>query len=191
VALKRSQIGTPRRTRAAWWGLAALLLVAAGAAGSARVKSRHNQWIANARAVAEAGAAETDRIAPALLFAQAHELAAGGQMEQALVRYRLLYGDRQFGTLARYNSGNLLLRQALDLRTSEHPGQALPLLELAKQSYRQVLRADPQHWDARYNFERAQRAQPDPDEMDAPIGEPRNQTERSPTTTRGVGGGMP
>jgi mxaK protein len=184
-------IGTPRRTRAAWKALVVVGLVAAAAAVSWSLKARDNAVIAAAQALAQAGDAEFEQVTPALLFAQAHELAAADKMEPALARYRALYGHPSLGIPARFNSANLLLRQALALRDSDAAGQALPLIELAKQGYREVLRADPGQWDARYNYERAQRAQPDPDEMDAPIGEPRAQSERSPTTTRGVGGGLP
>lgn len=195
-------VGSPRRTRAAWWCLVAVALVAAAAAASWALKARDNALIGRAEAPAEAQAevpaemqGEIENTTPALLFARAHALAAADQLEPALVRYRALYGHPSLGGAARYNSANLLLRQALALRDAsanpETAGQALPLIELAKQGYREVLRADPGQWDARYNFERAQRAQPDPDDIDAPIGEPRSQAERSPTTTRGVGGGLP
>ena len=207
MAMNPERWSTPRRTRAAWWALGLVAVVAAAAAGSWAVKARDNRVIEAAQAMAHADDSELHSVTPALLFAQAHELAVAENLELALVRYRALYSHPRFGPLARYNSGNLLMRQALALRdagadtatdsrtdssaATESAGQALPLIELAKQSYREVLRADPGQWDARYNYERAQRAQPDPDEMDAPIGEPRAQAERSPTTTRGVGGGLP
>jgi mxaK protein len=191
MALNLEQLGSPRRTRAAWRALALIAVVAAAACVSWALKACDNAVIGAAQALAQAGDAEFESLTPALVFAQAHEFAAAEKMEPALVRYRALYGHPSLGPLARYNSANLLLRQALALRDADTPGQALPLIELAKQSYREVLRADPGQWDARYNYERAQRAQPDPDEMDAPIGEPRAQAERSPTTTRGVGGGLP
>ena len=209
-----SGVGSPRRTRAAWRSLAIVALVAAVAAASWALKARDNAVIANGQALAEAeegvgarvqggGDGNIENTTPELLFARAHELAAAERLEPALVRYRALYGHPSLGSAARYNSANLLLRQALALRDgvavgdagtaagAGAAGQALPLIELAKQGYREVLRADPGHWDARYNFERAQRAQPDPDDIDAPIGEPRSQAERSPSTTRGVGGGLP
>ncbi len=185
------RLATPRRTRVAWRACALVALVAAGAALSWWFKARDNAVIGSGQALEQAGDSEIERTQPELLFAQAHQLAGGDQLEPALVRYRALYGHPRLGIAARYNSANLLLRQALVLRDGDNPGQALPLIELAKQGYREVLRADPQHWDARYNYERAQRAQPDPDDIDAPIGEPRAQSERSPTTTRGVGGGLP
>ena len=191
MALNLANLTSPRRTRAAWWALAGVAVVAAGACASWALKARDNAVIASAQAFAQAGDSEFENATPALLFAQAHELAGAEKVEPALARYRALYGHPTYGALARYNSANLLLRQALVLRGSDTPGQALPLIELAKQGYREVLRSDPEQWDARYNYERAQRAQPDPDEMDAPIGEPAARPERSPTTTRGVGGGLP
>ncbi len=191
MAMSLDSIGSPRRTRAAWWGLAVVVVVAAAGGVSWAVKARDNAVIAAAQASAQAGDAEFENATPALLFAQAHELAAADKLEPALARYRALYSHPALAGAARYNSANLLLRQALVLRDSDAAGQALPLIELAKQGYREVLRADPGQWDARYNFERAQRAQPDPDDIDPPIGEPRAQAERSPTTTRGVGGGLP
>jgi mxaK protein len=189
-------IGSPRRTRAAWWCLGGVAVVAMAAGLSWGFKARDNAVIAAGQALVQAQAqggndAEFENATPALLFAQAHELAAADKMEPALARYRALYRHPALSGAARYNSANLLMRQALSLRDSDAQGQALPLIELAKQGYREVLRADPGHWDARYNYERAQRAQPDPDDIDAPIGEPRAQAERSPTTTRGVGGGLP
>ncbi len=192
-----ARMGSPRRTRAAWWGLVGVAVVAAAAGVSWALKARDNAVITSAQAMAQAAVsgdpAEFENTTPALLFAQAHELAAADRLELALARYRALYRDPGLAGAARYNSANLLLRQALVLRDADATtaGQALPLIELAKQAYREVLRADPGQWDARYNYERAQRAQPDPDEIDAPIGEPRSQAERSPTTTRGVGGGLP
>jgi mxaK protein len=182
---------TPARTRGAWRALLIVGVIALATAGSWFLKARDNALIVNAQALAQGAGTEPERTAPNLLFAQAHELATQEQAEAALVRYRLLYPDPSLGAAARYNSANLMLRQGLALRGGDNAAQALPLIELAKQSYRQVLRAEPEHWDARYNYERAQRAQPDPDQIDAPIGEPRAQAERSPTTTRGVGGGMP
>jgi len=39
--------------------------------------------------------------------------------------------------------------------SSSGPVRSLPLLEQAKQRYRQLLRVSPGDWDARYNLERA------------------------------------
>lgn len=125
-------------------------------------------------------------------FARAHATAASGAHDLALQRYRPLQGDSALGQAARYNSANLLLRQALVVRAGAQPGQAIALIELAKEMYRDVLRDEPQHWAARYNLERAQRLLPDPDEaLDAAPPETKRDAERAATTMRGYSPGLP
>lgn len=126
----------------------------------------------------------------ALRFARAHALAASGAGDQALDRYRSLQEHRELGTASRYNSANLLMRQAIEVRRTQQPGQAIPLIELAKESYRDVLRQDPAHWAARYNLERAQRLLPDPEDEEPPATPPRD-AERAPTTMRAYAPGLP
>ena len=99
--------------------------------------------------------------------------------------------DPRVGAAARFNAANLLLRQASALRAGTQPGQAVALIELAKEGLREVLRRDPQHWDARYNLERAQRLLPDPDEADNEPPEAARDRERAATTMRGVAPGLP
>ena len=82
------------------------------------------------------------------------------------------------------------LRQAVALRAAEQPGQALALIELAKEHYRDVLRHDSGHWDARYNLERAQRLVPDPEESEVSAASERR-AERAATTMRGFSPGLP
>ena len=102
-----------------------------------------------------------------------------------------MQSDPRVGAAARYNSANLLVRQAVEVRASTQPGQAIALLELAKEYYRDVLREDPAQWDARYNLERAQRLLPDPDDDEpAAAGQERNR-ERAVTTMRGYAPGLP
>ena len=132
-----------------------------------------------------------DDDAPALRFARAATLAERGETDAALNLYRSLHTDASLGQAARYNGANLLMRQASALRESNAAGQAVTLIELAKQGYRDLLRADPNHWDARYNLERAQRLLPEPEDIDPAIAEPRNDAERAATTMRGVSPGLP
>jgi mxaK protein len=128
---------------------------------------------------------------PQLRFVKAQELAAADDLEGALALYRTLFSDPLLGVGARYNQANLLMRQGLRNREGAEVGQAIALVELAKQGYRAVLRIEPLHWDARYNLERALRLQPDPDEDAAAIGGPRNDAERAPITLRGIPQGLP
>jgi mxaK protein len=107
-------------------------------------------------AIAGTPGAATSSSRPEARFAQAMRLAKEGEYENALKAYRAL--GREDGTAlsasALYNAGNLQLREAL----KEGPDavlRALPLIELAKQSYRAVLRREPESWDARYNLDRA------------------------------------
>jgi mxaK protein len=177
---------TRRRTRAV---LVLLALVAVATAFDAIRTWRQQRW----NEAIEASMPTSDAGAPPIewQFAQAHAQAASGATDEALNRYRALQGDTPLGQAARYNSANLLMRQALEVRAGDQPGQAIPLIELAKEVYREVLRNDPGHWDARYNLERAQRLLPDPDEAeDAPAAAKRD-AERAVTTMRGYSPGLP
>jgi mxaK protein len=126
-----------------------------------------------------------------LRFAQAYARAASGAHEAALNRYGALHADDAIGRAARYNSANLLLRQAIELRAGPEPGQALALIELAKENYRQILRAAPDAWDARYNLERAQRLVPEPEPADEAAPDLQRNAERAATTMRAYSPGLP
>jgi len=183
-------LATRRRTR---WVIALLALTALAALFDAATLWRADQTnalIASGRTIAEAPGQP-----PELRFAQAHVLAqagaASGAREAALNRYRALQGDARLGAAARYNSANLLVRQAIEVRASTQPGQAIALLELAKEYYRDVLRDDPAQWDARYNLERAQRLLPDPEDVDNEPAQAAQNRERAATTMRGYAPGLP
>ena len=126
-----------------------------------------------------------------LRFAQAHARAASGANEAALNRYGALHGDDAIGRAARYNSANLLLRQAIELRATSEPGQALALIELAKENYRQILRTSSSQWDARYNLERAQRLVPEPEQTEEEAPNLQRNAERAATTMRAYSPGLP
>ena len=75
---------------------------------------------------------------------------AGAQKE---LQRALQHSEGALQNQARYNLGNLALRQALAMGSAN---EKLPgLLELAKQQYRDALLRAPQHLAARYNLERA------------------------------------
>ncbi|HSI60251.1 MAG TPA: MxaK protein [Ideonella sp.] len=186
MGLSLATLGGRRATRGALLLLAVLALAATVDAALLWRKAHWNQLIAAEEPVPEAGGQP-----PELRFAQAAAQAASGALEPALDRYRPLQGDSPLGQAARFNSANLLVRQALEVKASNQPGQAIALLELAKEGYREVLRHDPQHWDARYNLERAQRLLPDPEEIDAPQAETPRDRERAATTMRAYSPGLP
>ncbi len=92
----------------------------------------------------------------------------------ALATYKaIIQGGREdLRRIALYDLGNLHLRQALRVGLDDE-AQSLPLVELAKQSYRDLLRRDPNDWDARYNLERTLRLAPeDDDDTDEDTGPP-------------------
>ncbi len=185
-------LSTPRTRLRLLVALLGLGLAAAALAGWQWWRLERDDALAAAGGVA-ALPIEQVRASPTLRFARARELAAAEDFEGALQLYRTLYADPRLGLAARYNNANLLMREAGRLRNADGAGagQAVALIELAKQGYREVLRADPHHWDARYNYERAQRLQPDPDDETPSIGGPRNDAERASITIRGVPQGLP
>jgi mxaK protein len=83
----------------------------------------------------------------------------------ALAAYKaIIQSNREdLRRIALYDLGNLHLRQAIRDGLADE-AQSLPLTELAKQSYRDLLRRNPYDWDARYNLERALRLAPEEDE---------------------------
>jgi mxaK protein len=179
-------LATRRRTRVVLGALVVLLAVAAVDAARTWRQQRWNEAIETGTPARGAGA-----VPPEMQFAQASAQAASGATEEALNRYRALQGDTALGQAARYNSANLLMRQALEVRAGVQPGQAIPLIELAKEIYREVLRNDPGFWDARYNLERAQRLLPDPEEAEAAPPDGKRDAERAVTTMRGYAPGLP
>lgn len=176
---------TRGRVRAAW-AVAAALSAAAAIDGVRLVHAgRVNAQLA-------AGVAAVPSEAPPVLrFGLAQTQAASGAEDAALRQYGSLQEDPALGSAARYNAANLLMRQAITLRERAQSGQALALVELAKEHYREVLRRDPEHWNARYNLERAQRLVPDPDETEPEAALPQRNAERAATTMRGFSPGMP
>lgn len=107
-------------------------------------------------AIASARVSDFDAAVPEARFARALALARAGQSEAAVKAYKaLIEGDRRdLSQAALYNVGNLYMRDALENGASE-AFRSLPLIELAKQRYRDVLRNEPVDWDARYNLSRA------------------------------------
>ena len=172
------------------WAVAALVILAALALHDLwrlRQTTRLNVLIAaGTPPLADAAAAPRE-----LRFAQAHAHAASGAGEAALNRYGALHGDDAIGRAARFNSANLLLRQAIALRDGPQAGQSMALIELAKENYRQILRTTPDAWDARYNLERAQRLVPEPEQADDEAPDLDRRAERAATTMRAYSAGLP
>lgn len=137
----------------------------------------NQQIAATANAPVAPDAAPAARDAPReVRLARAIRLSGAGAHDAAFKSYSGLIEPGRpdaIGRQALFNLGNMYLRQgtgqalppgdapsasASSLRSA---AEASPLVELAKQRYRDVLRADPGDWDARYNLERALRFAPE------------------------------
>lgn len=70
---------------------------------------------------------------------------------------------------AQFNLANAYLREALKSGT-QASSQSLPMVELAKQRYRDLLAEKPEHWSARYNLARALRMAPEGTDRDGDSG---------------------
>lgn len=105
---------------------------------------------------------QLDSAVPEAVFARARVLSRVGDYRDAAKTYKLLIQGEtvKLRADARYNLGNLYLREALK-NGAETAIQSVPLIELAKQSYRDLLRDNPMDWDARYNLELALRLAPE------------------------------
>ena len=184
------------RRRPVHLAFVAVVLACAALAGyegfRLREASRVNDAIA--RASRSPGAVDVASLGslPEAQFAQASELAKQGKYDAALQRYKAVSRGRRanLATDAFYNAGNLHLREALKEEGPDSAVRMLPLIELAKQSYRSALRRDPQSWDARYNLERALWMAPERDES-LSFSVPRNTEERVMSTLRSTGGDLP
>ena len=118
--------------------------------------------------------------------------AASGADEAALRRIARCRATPRSGQAARYNSANLLLRQAIVLRAAIAARHRRSRWSSWPRSiYRDVLRRDPQAL-GRALQPRARAAPlPDPDEAEAEPADPQRNAERAATTMRGYSPGLP
>ena len=130
---------------------------------------------------------------PEAVFAQAYLHMLKGHHDEAIALYKRVEGSSSeaLSLAAKYNRGNRYLMQAMELDDDDAKQIGLPLVEMAKDTYRAVLHTDPSAWDAKYNLERALRLVPDPDDSDDEDLPPPQQSERALTTMRGFTLGLP
>ncbi len=147
------------------WAHIAFGLVALGCAAVATYDGLRMKHAEDVRqAVAEAGSVtgassnlpELPDV-PEARLARAIALSKAGAYADAQKLYDALIQADASGDLAHaalFDLGNMYVRQATG-EGNAGPVKSLPLLEQAKQRYRQLLRVMPDDWDARYNLERA------------------------------------
>jgi mxaK protein len=122
---------------------------------------------------------------PQLRFARAYALQQDGEFDAALEAYAAIdvpRGHRMQGDV-HYNLANLYLRRALEYRESGADDLALPLVELAKEYYRELLRKDSLDWSSKYNLELALRVAPETELEE--VEEERN-PEHNPRSAAGI-----
>jgi len=97
------------------------------------------------------------------LFAKAYLHQQQGEFDRALVEYIKIESvtDPTIRSAVKFNMANLYLRKGAEAERQGAKDLSEPLIELAKQHYRELLRDDSQDWSAKYNLEMALRLLPD------------------------------
>lgn len=176
--------------------IAVLVLAALIALDSFRLHeiARWNEQIARLEsATAAQSIAALEAGAPAeARFAAGWAAARRGEVTRAVALYRDVASARQdLAGVALYDAANALMREGERIAAGGDWVGARPLLELAKETYREALRLDAGQWDARYNLERALRLAPEQADASTdplPMG---GESERSVTTMRAFTLGLP
>lgn len=135
---------------------------------------RFNHALGTDDAAANGGSQEVHR-----QFARAYSLQQQNDFKAAVKAYAEIEARPHSGLHMdiKFNLANLYFREAIRFREAGDEDLAMPLIELAKQNYKEILRADNTYWDAKYNLELALFVAPDTEPVD-PLAE-RN-PERSP-----------
>ncbi len=131
----------------------------------------HEFWQWNQTRLYNNGVIKADFVAaseqykgPKGLFAKAYVEQQTGNFQQARVFYAPLEKLEDAPVLrkdAMFNIANTYMQQAALLDLEKDADQAMPLVELAKTGYRNLLVIDSAHWGAKYNLERALQIVPD------------------------------
>ena len=91
-----------------------------------------------------------------------------GHIDQAISAYagvNTAAMDRALREVVRFNLANLYLARAVEHERDDEQQLRISLIEQAKENYRDLLSANPSHWDARYNLSRALQMLPDLDDL--------------------------
>jgi mxaK protein len=165
--------------------------LAAGAAGAAAPAGARKDGLSPGADRKDPGEGAGGKADARELIAAAKLADAAGDLTTAasLLRGAADRGSPELRAIALYDLGNVYLRAALRPRAEGAPA-AMPLFELAKDSFRSALYAQPDLWDAKFNLELTLRALPDSETDDADAG-PNPRSERAVTTMRGFTLGLP
>lgn len=179
--------------RMIWAALAASLLLASMQLAALYRIHRENQWLAELLSGHDIAVEKLVTAAPQVRLARAVYLQQKQRYNEALDTLSLIVaqGDDRLRAQSRYNLGNVYLGQAMAEVEAGRLNQAMPLLTLAKQSYKQALALDSQFWDAKYNLELALSLLPEfdrisPDQPDDDAGAPSQLWTTVPGFPRGL-----
>ncbi|MCK9607023.1 MAG: MxaK protein [Methylomonas sp.] len=155
------------RHKLIWAALLASVLMAVTQLWRVYAIHHENQWLSRLQQGHEISIEKVMTAAPEIRLARAVYLHNKQRFSEAIDTLSLIVeqGDREFQAKSRYNLGNTYLSQALAELEAGRINQAMPLLMLAKQAFRQALRLDSGFWDAKYNLELAMRLLPEFDRI--------------------------
>jgi len=167
-------------------------------AGAAALVVHDRLQIAEAEAVnarIASGEAQASSSVAEEAFAAGVALAKAGKVGPALAQYNRIENEETapaaLRLAARFNSGNLYLRDAIEAADGGDTASAMPNFELAKAAYRAVLRTEPGHMAARYNLERALRRLPELEQAEETEVEQPPEAEQAITTMQVESLGLP
>lgn len=126
-----------------------------------------NQWMAELSAGHDLAIDKLVSSTAEVRLARAVYLRQRQRYDEALDTLSLIVGqgDSRLQAKSRYNLGNVYLAQVMAEVEAGRINQAVPLLTLAKQAYRQALALDSGFWDAKYNLEVAMSLLPEFDRI--------------------------
>lgn len=155
---------------------------------------RQNQWMVELTSGHDIAIDNVVTAAPEVRLARSVFLRQKKRYSEALDTLSLIVsqGDRELQSLSRYNLGNVYLAEAMAEIEAGRINQALPLLALSKQAYRQALTFDSKFWDAKFNLELAMRLLPEFDRIsNAQPDDKQSQPSQLWTTVPGFPRGLP
>ncbi|MFD1702449.1 hypothetical protein ACFSCV_05455 [Methylopila henanensis] len=172
--------------------LALAALVALGYAGWRLYEQRQERAYIQALA-ANRDVQPADDATAAALFARAHYLLARDRIDEAqgLVGRITERGSPAVVARFHYDVGNARTRRAIAAIEATKIDVAIPEVRLAKESYREALRADPELWDARFNLDVVMRLVRDFPEVERGEEETKAQPKKLWTDLPGLPRGLP
>ena len=122
-------------------------------------------------------------------LARAYALQRSGRFDDAVKGYAQVEAaaDDELKRVVLFNLATLYLQRAIS-SVDDGRDVSLPLIELAKETFRQLLRVESGDWDAKYNLELAIRLSPEPEDEEVEETITPERTPRAPRAPLGYGG---